>query len=70
MSRLVAKHERSLMRVAHHWSLCRDAFDAYQRAMEIYVRRVDTLDPATEIAWMKVEVIRTFCSRMPTPAVA
>jgi len=57
VSRLVAKHERSLMRVAHHWSLCSDdAFDAYQRAMEIYVRRVDTLDPATEIAWMKVVV--------------
>ena len=57
VSQLVAKHERSLMRVALHWSLCRDdAFDAYQRALEIYVRRLDTLDPATEIAWMKVVV--------------
>jgi RNA polymerase sigma factor (sigma-70 family) len=45
------------MRVALHWSLCRDdALDAYQRALEIYLRRVDTLDPATEIAWMKVVV--------------
>ena len=61
VSQLVAKHERSLMRVALHWSLCHDdAFDAYQRALEIYVRRLDTLDPATELAWMKVVVIRTF----------
>jgi DNA-directed RNA polymerase specialized sigma24 family protein len=45
------------MRIAQHWSLCRDdALDAYQRALEIYVRRVETLDPATEIAWMKVVV--------------
>ena len=45
------------MRVAQHWSLCRDdALDAYQRALEIYVRRLDSLDPATEIAWMKVVV--------------
>jgi RNA polymerase sigma factor (sigma-70 family) len=45
------------MRVAQHWSLCRDdALDAYQRALEIYLRRIDTLDPATEIAWMKVVV--------------
>ena len=57
MARLVAKHERSLMRVALHWSLCSDdAFDAYQRALEIYVRRLDTLDPTTETAWMKVVV--------------
>jgi RNA polymerase sigma factor (sigma-70 family) len=45
------------MRVALHWSLCRDdALDAYQRALEIYLRRVDSLDPATETAWMKVVV--------------
>ena len=57
MSELVARHERSLMRVAQHWSLCRDdALDAYQRALEIYVRRLDSLDPATEIAWLKVVV--------------
>jgi RNA polymerase sigma factor (sigma-70 family) len=45
------------MRVAQHWSLCRDdALDAYQRALEIYLRRLDSLDPATEIAWLKVVV--------------
>jgi RNA polymerase sigma factor (sigma-70 family) len=57
VSQLIAAHERSLMRVAQHWSLCRDdALDAYQRALEIYIRRLDSLDPATEIAWMKVVV--------------
>jgi RNA polymerase sigma factor (sigma-70 family) len=45
------------MRVALHWSLCRDdALDAVQRALEIYVRRLDSLDPTTEIAWLKVVV--------------
>ena len=57
VSQLVTHHERSLMRVAQHWSLCReDALDAYQRALEIYIRRLDSLDPATEIAWLKVVV--------------
>jgi len=57
VSQLVARHERSLMRIARHWSLCRDdALDAYQRALEIYVRRLDSLDPATEIAWLRVVV--------------
>jgi RNA polymerase sigma factor (sigma-70 family) len=57
VSQVVARYERSLMRVARHWSLCReDALDAYQRALEIYVRRLDSLDPATEIAWLKVVV--------------
>ncbi len=57
VSELVSRHERSLMRIAQHWSLCRDdALDAYQRALEIYLRRLDSLDPATEIAWLKVVV--------------
>jgi RNA polymerase sigma factor (sigma-70 family) len=57
VSHVVARHERSLMRVALHWSFCRDdALDAYQRALEIYVRRLDSLDPATEISWLKVVV--------------
>jgi RNA polymerase sigma factor (sigma-70 family) len=57
VSKLVARHERSLMRIAQHWSLCReDALDAYQRALEIYLRRLDSLEPATELAWLKVVV--------------
>ena len=54
---LVACHEQLLLRVARRWSLCADdAQDAYQRALEIYIRRVDSLDPATETAWLKVVI--------------
>src|ERR671917_1165277 len=54
---VVAGHERTLMRVARKASLCHDdALDAYQRALEIFVRRVDTVDPATELSWLKVVV--------------
>ena len=57
VSELLAQHERTLMRVARHWSNGHhDALDAYQRALEIYIRRVGTLDPATELAWLKVVV--------------
>ena len=57
VANVVARHERSLMRVARHWSLCRDdALDAYQRALEIYVRRIDAVDPVTEISWLRVVV--------------
>jgi hypothetical protein len=49
------RHERALLRVARASSLCHDdALDAYQRALEIFVRRVETVDPATEVAWLKV----------------
>ena len=57
VANVVARHERSLMRVARHWSLCRDdALDAYQSALEIYVRRIDAVDPVTEISWLRVVV--------------
>src|SRR3954447_14645088 len=58
---LLTRHEASLMRVARQWSICQDdAYDALQRGLEIYVRRIATIDPATEAAWLKVVVIRTF----------
>jgi RNA polymerase sigma factor (sigma-70 family) len=54
---VVARHERTLLRVARQASLCHDdALDAYQRALEIFVRRVDTVERATEVAWLKVVV--------------
>jgi RNA polymerase sigma factor (sigma-70 family) len=54
---VAARHERTLLRVARQSSLCHDdALDAYQRALEIFVRRVDTVDPATEVAWLKVVI--------------
>ena len=55
VTEVVARHERTLLRVARQASLCHDdALDAYQRALEIFVRRVDTVDRATEVAWLKV----------------
>src|SRR4051794_456977 len=54
---VMAAHGRALLRVAHRWSLCHDdAMDAYQRALEIFLRRIDTVDPATEVAWLRVVV--------------
>src|SRR5919202_784601 len=54
---VMATHGRALLRVADRWSLCHDdAMDAYQRALEIFLRRIDTVDVATEVAWLKVVV--------------
>ncbi len=54
---LVDRHGLALLRVARQHSLCADdAQDAYQRALEIYLRRLATVDPATEAGWMKVVV--------------
>ena len=57
MAAVVRRHERALLRVARQASLCDDdALDAYQRALEIFVRRVETVEPATEVAWLKVVI--------------
>jgi RNA polymerase sigma factor (sigma-70 family) len=54
---VVQRHERALLRVARQASLCEDdALDAYQRALEIFVRRVETVEQATEVAWLKVVI--------------
>ncbi len=54
---LVAQHGPALLRVARRVSLCSDdAYDALQRALEIYLGRLDTIDPRTEAAWMRVVV--------------
>ncbi len=54
---IVARDGAAVLRVAQQWSLCRDdALDAYQRALEIYLRRLESVDPATEGAWLKVVV--------------
>src|SRR4051812_40981681 len=54
---IVGRHGDLLLRVARGYSLCADdAHDAVQRALEIYMRRVESLDPATELAWLKVVV--------------
>jgi RNA polymerase sigma factor (sigma-70 family) len=57
VSAVVVKHESALLRVARQFSMCQDdALDAYQRALEIFVRRVEKVDPATEVAWLKVVI--------------
>src|SRR3954469_7043803 len=54
---VVARDGPALLRVAHQFSLCHDdALDAYQRALEIYLRRLETVEAATEGAWMRVVV--------------
>src|SRR3954467_14978568 len=54
---MVRRHGPALLRVANQFSLCHDdALDAYQRGLEIYLRRLETVDPATEGAWMRVVV--------------
>jgi RNA polymerase sigma factor (sigma-70 family) len=56
-SGMLARHGDLLGRVARQYSLCADdAEDAVQRGIEIYLRRVESLDPATELAWLKVVV--------------
>ena len=54
---VLRRHHGQLLWIARRWSgSADDAEDALQRAMEIYVRRLDSLDPATELAWLKVVV--------------
>src|SRR3954451_768075 len=54
---MVGRHGAALLRVANQFSLCHDdALDAYQRALEIYLRRLGSIDRATEGAWLRVVV--------------
>jgi len=49
---LISDHGPALLATARRFSLCADdAYDAYQRAMEILIRRVDTLERATLANW-------------------
>ena len=67
---MVARHGAAVLRVANQFSLCHDdALDAYQRAFEIYLRKLDTVDPATEGAWLRVVETRDpTCATMPEEA--
>src|SRR3954468_8543672 len=54
---LLAAHGPALRRVARRWSICEeDAEDAFQRSLEIYVRRLDGVERVTEAAWLKVVI--------------
>ncbi|HWI70473.1 MAG TPA: sigma-70 family RNA polymerase sigma factor, partial [Baekduia sp.] len=53
----VATQAESLLRTAYRHSLCADdAHDAYQRSMEIFLRRARTLDPESAHKWLHVVV--------------
>jgi RNA polymerase sigma factor (sigma-70 family) len=55
--RTVATHADALLATARRHSLCADdAHDAYQRALEIFLRRAASLDPATAERWLHVVV--------------
>ncbi|MCZ4493762.1 MAG: hypothetical protein JWP53_2693, partial [Conexibacter sp.] len=57
--RTVATEAESLLRTAYRHSLCDDdAHDAYQRSMEIFMRRARTLDPELASRWLHVVVKR------------
>lgn len=50
---VLAQNADALMRTAERNSLCRDdANDAYQRAMEVFTRRADRLDPRGVVPWL------------------
>jgi RNA polymerase sigma factor (sigma-70 family) len=54
---LLRNHRGTLLWIARRWTgSAEDAEDALQRSLEIYVRRLDTIDPATELGWIKVVV--------------
>jgi RNA polymerase sigma factor (sigma-70 family) len=57
--RIVSTQAESLLRTAYRNSLCADdAHDAYQRSMEIFLRRARTLDPRSAHKWIHVVVKR------------
>ncbi len=54
VAEIVRTHAVSLLRLARVHSLCDDdAADAYQRTLEIYLRRSDRVDGATAGAWLR-----------------
>ncbi len=55
--RTIREHAPALLRTARRHSLCGDdAHDAYQRALEIFLRRAPSLEPATVERWLHVVV--------------
>jgi DNA-directed RNA polymerase specialized sigma24 family protein len=47
----------SLLKIARRHSLCDDdAQDAYQRGLEIYLHRLDRVDPATAASWLRTVI--------------
>jgi RNA polymerase sigma factor (sigma-70 family) len=68
---LIAKHERSLRRTARRYSICADdADDAYQRGLEILLRKAPTDDVRELVRWtttvVKHEALKVRQSRERT----
>ena len=54
---VVGAHSGSLLALARRYSYCADdAHDAYQRALEIFLRRAGSVDPARAPAWLRTVV--------------
>jgi RNA polymerase sigma factor (sigma-70 family) len=57
--RTVQQHADSLLRLARRHSLCPDdAYDAYQRGLEIFLKHAARLEPATAHQWLHTVVKR------------
>ena len=57
VTQLIDRAGQTLICIAQQHSLCNDdALDAYQRALEIFIGRLDSIDTETEVAWLKVVV--------------
>lgn len=53
----IHRNAASLVRLARRHSLCADdANDAYQRGIEIFLRKSDTVEPETALAWLRTVV--------------
>lgn len=66
---VIGKHSDALLRTARRYSLCADdAQEAYQRAMEIFLRRAHVLDEAGAASWVhrtvKHEALRVRTHRL------
>lgn len=54
---MIGEHAASLLGTARRYSLCADdAYDAYQRALEIFLRRADTLERSSVLPWIRTVI--------------
>jgi len=59
------EHAASMLALARRHSLCADdAEDAYQRAVEIFLRRADTVRRETVGPWIRTVVKHTYDRRL------
>ncbi len=54
---VVREHAASLLALARRYSYCADdAADAYQRGLEIFLRRADDVERATAVSWLRTVI--------------